>query len=350
MFAQVKLGITLNNYKGVMMFNASENRKNLKPAVAFGLVTSLFVASSSVLAVERATLQLATIASPDNLWYEAAQRFANGVSERTEGNVRIEIAHSGTTGSVRESVEALQIGANDIVQTVIASLEPYDDIAAIESYPYLFRDADHFLEVFSSPLGDELYQEISNKTGFTLIGAGYRGAREMASKRPVESVGDLDGLRIRVPEIRIFRKTWETLGASPVPMGSAEVYTGLQQGIIDAVENPLEAHLRSRYHEAADYVIMTGHVHSAYTFLFDNSRFDSFSPELQEILREEGRSAMEWGSQESLRLVAEHEEELESLGVTIIRPNLDEFREKIKPMADEFPHLAPWVERISTDS
>ncbi|MCE8023201.1 TRAP transporter substrate-binding protein [Billgrantia aerodenitrificans] len=332
------------------MYSASERKKHLKSAVVFGLVASFFGASASALAVERATLQLATIASPDNLWYEAAQRFSDGVAERTDGNVKIEIAHSGTTGSVRESVEALQIGANDIVQTVIASLEPYDDIAAIESYPYLFRDADHFLEVFSGSLGDEIYQEISNKTGFTLIGAGYRGAREMASKRPVESVDDLSGLRIRVPEIRIFRKTWEILGASPIPMGSGEVYTGLQQGIIDAVENPLEAHLRSRYHEAADYVVMTGHVHSAYTFLFDNARFESFSPELQEILREEGRNAMEWGSQESLKQIAELEAELERLGVTIIRPNLDEFREKIQPMVDEFPHLAPWVERISADT
>lgn len=332
------------------MTNARKNKEFLKSAVAVGIATGLLGASSSALAVENATLQLATIASPDNLWYEVSQRFAEGVSERTDGNVQIEIAHSGTTGSVRESVEALQLGANDIVQTVMASLEAYDDIAAIESYPYLFKDAEHFLEVFSSELGDELLQEISNKTGFTLVGAGYRGARQMASTKPVESVEDLDGLKMRVPEIAIFRKTWESLGASPVPMSSSEVYTGLQQGIIDAVENPLEAHLRSRYHEAADYVVMTSHVHSAYTFLFDNNRFESFSPELQEILREEGEEAMEWGSQESLKQIAEYESELESLGVTILRPDLEEFREKITPLADDFPELKPWVERLSEES
>lgn len=326
------------------------NKLETKTVLTLGMTASLLAFTQSALAIEQETLQLATIASSDNLWFEVADRFAEGVAERTDGNVTIEIAHSGTTGSVRESIEALQFGANDIVQTVIASLEPYDGIAAIESYPYLFRDADHFQNVFAGDIGDELYEEISDKTGFTLIGAGYRGARQMASTKPVESVDDLNGLKMRVPEIPIFRKTWEHLGASPVPMTSSEVYTGLQQGIIDGVENPLEAHLRSRYYEAADYVIMTDHVYSAYTFVFDNNRYDSFSPELQQILSEEGKKAMEWGTQESLKQIAEYEEELESHDVTIMRPNLDEFRARIEPLIEEFPDLAPWVKRISEDS
>lgn len=326
------------------------NKLETKTVLTLGMTASLLAFTQSALAIEQETLQLATIASSDNLWYEVAERFAEGVAERTGGNVTIEIAHSGTTGSVRESIEALQFGANDIVQTEVASLEPYNSIAAIGSYPFIFRDADHFQEVFSSNIGDELYEEISNKTGFTLIGAGYRGARQMASTRPVESVDDLNGLKMRVPEIPIFRKTWEYLGASPIPMGSSEVYTGLQQGIIDAVENPLEAHLRSRYYEAADYVIMTDHVHSSYTFMLDNNRYNSFSPELQQVLREEGKKAMEWGTQESLKQIAGFEEELESRGVTIMRPNLDEFRARVEPLNEEFPDLAPWVKRISEDS
>lgn len=317
-------------------------------------IWSAFLASSFVAAgiapahaVESATLRLATVSTPDNVWYSTAQRFAEGVSNRTDGKVKIRIAHSGTTGSVRESVEALQIGTNDIVQTVIASLEPYDDLAALESFPYLIRDEAHFDTVFNGPVGQELYAAIGDNTGFKLIGAGFRGAREMASKKPVNAIGDLKGVKMRVPEIPVFRRTWELLGASPVPMASGEVYTGLQEGIIDAVENPLEAHMRSRYYEAAKYVVMTNHVYGAYTFVFSATRFKSFSPELQSILQEEGEKAMRWGGEQTRAQIEELKAELQKRGVTILSPELEPFRARLAPLADEFPKLKPWVQKIS---
>ena len=307
----------------------------------------LLVTAQASYAIEKQTLQLATIEPSNTLWYKVADKFAKSVNEQTEGKVRIVISHSGTTGSVRESLEALQFGTNDIVQTVIASLDPYSSLAAIESYPYLFKDAGHFQRVMNGPVGKDLYSSLRSATGFQLVGAGFRGARELASKRPIESVDDLAGLKIRVPEIEIYRKTWSTLGASPVPMGSSEVYTGLQQGIIDAVENPLSAHIRSRYYEAADYLVMTGHVYSAYSFIFDSKRFETLSPELQKILTEEGEKAMSWGSEEALREADSYEKTLVEKGVKVIRPDLAPFRAKLEPLKSQFPDLAPWVERIS---
>lgn len=324
--------------------------RTLKPRLSLRTVVSaavLLVTTQASYAIEKQTLQLATIEPTNTLWYRVADRFAKSVNERTDGKVRIVVSHSGTTGSVRESLEALQFGTNDIVQTVIASLDPYSPLAAIESYPYLFKDAGHFQRVMNGPVGKDLYTGLRSATGFQLLGAGFRGARELASKRPVESVDDLSGLKIRVPEIEIYRKTWSMLGASPVPMGSSEVYTGLQQGIIDAVENPLSAHIRSRYYEAADYLVMTGHVYSAYTFMLDGKRFEKFSPELQKILIEEGEEAMFWGGDEALREAESYEKTLIEKGVKVIRPDLAPFRAKLEPLKNHFPDLAPWVERIS---
>lgn len=322
--------------------------KNLgKAAIGCAIVTTAFVGMAPAHAVESATLQLATVSTPDNVWYKAAQKFAEGVASRTGGKVKIQIAHSGTTGSVRESVEALQIGTNDIVQTVIASLEAYDDLPSLESFPYLIRDEAHFDNVFYGPVGKELYAAIGKNTGFKLIGAGFRGAREMASKKAVNSVTDLKGIKMRVPEIPVYRRTWELLGASPIPMASGEVYTGLQEGIIDAVENPLEAHIRSRYYEAAKYVVMTDHVFGAYTFLFSEPRFKSFSPELQAILQEEGDKAMRWGGEQTKAQIEGFKADLQKRGVTILSPELAPFRAKLAPLANEFPKLKPWVEKIS---
>lgn len=295
---------------------------------------------------DRQTLQLASIEPPTTVWGQAAQRFADAVEERTGGAVTVELALSGTTGSVRETLEALTFGTGDVVVTVVSALGPFEPLAAIESYPYLIRDAAHFDAVFNGPVGEELYAEIGERSGFHIAGAGFRGARQMASTRAVESVDDLAGLKMRVPGINIFRQTWETLGASPVPMSSSQVYTSLLQGVIDAAENPLAAHLRSKYHEAADYVIITDHVHGAYTFVFDGARFSGFSPELQAVLNEEAEAAMNWGTEQSLAQIAGYESELEGLGATIIRPDTAAFREKIAPLADQYPDLKPWIEKV----
>ncbi|WP_171060957.1 TRAP transporter substrate-binding protein [Poseidonocella sp. HB161398] len=164
----------------------------------------------------------------------------------------------------------------------------------------------------------------------------------------MNSVEDLKGLKIRVPNIDIFRATWQDLGASPPPMSSSEVYTGLQSGIIDAVENPLSAHVRSKYYEAAKYVVMTDRVYGAYTFIFDQARFDSLTGKERAIIEEEGRKALRWGSEMELEQAEESRTTLEAAGATFPEPDLGPFREKLAAMAGEFPDLAPWVEKIQS--
>lgn len=311
------------------------------------LAAGAIIAVTSSFSVHAETvLQLASVETPQTVWGQVAQRFADGVAEASDGDLKIELALSGSTGSVRETLEALAIGTNDIVMTVVASLNSYDPLAAIESYPYLIRDEEHFNRVYNGKIGDDLFDALAQSSGLRLVGAGSRGPREMASKRPINTIKDLDGLKIRVPGIEVFRATWETLGASPTPMSSKEVYTGLQSGIIDAVENPLSAHLRSKYYEAADYVIMTHHVYGAYTFVFDDARFQSLTDKQRAIIKEQAKLAFEWGTEQAKAELGDLRAQLETNGVTIIEPDLPPFREKLAPMAAQFPELAPWVERI----
>lgn len=318
--------------------------RSLKNQAAAGAIFALSSLASVVSA--ETVLQLASVETPATVWGQVAQKFADGVADASGGELKVELALSGTTGSPRETLEALAIGTNDIVMTVVASLNSYDPLAAIESYPYLIRDEEHFNAVYNGEIGSDLFDALAAKTGLRLVGAGSRGPREMASTRPIHTVDDLAGLKIRVPGIDVFRATWETLGASPTPMSSGEVYSGLQSGIIDAVENPLSAHIRSKYYEAADYVILTHHVYGAYTFVFDDARFQSLTDEEQAIVNEQAKIAMEWGTEQAKAELADLQAELEGYGAQFIEPDLDDFRSKLAPMADQFPELAPWVARI----
>ncbi len=317
-----------------------------RAAIAGALAAALLAAP----AVAETRLQAATITPPDNIWSKVGDRFAAAVKERTNGEVVIDMSYSGALGDAGDTIEALKFNTINIVIQEVGHLDVYDPLAGLGSYPYLIRDHDHFVEVMqNSDVGRSFHDEIEKRTGFKLIGAGFRGPREMASRREVKTPDDLAGLKMRVPNQQMFRKTWETLGASPVPMPSLEVYTGLQQGIIDAAENPLEAHVRSKYAEAVPFVIMTGHVNAYYTFIFDKDHFASLDAEVQTVLQEEGEKAMQWGSEQVVGMIDGFRKQLTEAGATIVEPDVAAFQKKLEPMKADFPaDFQEWITKFQS--
>lgn len=297
--------------------------------------------------VPETTLQVAHIYDPGNLWYDATQRYLDAVTERTGGKVTFNVAASGTTGTWQESIEALQLGTNDIVIQSVGTLDRYDPLPGIEAFPYLIRDLDHFKKVYYGPTGRELYDAIEEKTGFKIVGAGYRGARKLSADRAVETLDDLKGLKLRVPPLKMYKRTWELLGASPVPMPFLEVFTSLQQGVIDGQENPLEVIESKKLDEVQSHVMATDHVIGAMTFIFDSNRFDSFPEELQQILQEEGEKAMLWATDEMVKQEDSYRDALKERGMTFVQPDLEAFRAAVAPIKEEFPELKEWVERVN---
>lgn len=312
-----------------------------------GLMTASALAAPAISRAQAPlTLKMAHIYTPGNIWFETAAAYAAAVAERSGGRVRIEIAHSGATGDWPASIEALLIGTNDIVLQSIGTLDRYNTIAGIEAYPYLVRDLEHFRSVYYGPLGAALFDEIAAKTRFRIIGAGYRGARHLTANRRVEKVEDLRGLKLRVPPLKMYRLTWELLGASPVPMGVAELFTSLQQGVVDGQENPLEVIESLKFNEVQRYVIETAHVIGAMTWIFSEARFRALPEATRTLLKEEGEKAMLAATGRMVALEAELKARLAQRGMTFIAVDTAPFRARLAPMQREFPELAPWVQRI----
>ncbi|WP_366554247.1 TRAP transporter substrate-binding protein [Aquibaculum sediminis] len=318
-------------------------------ALGAASIAAFLVAGASSVSAQSTTLVATTISPPDNLWSLAGERFAENVAERTNGEVEIRWSYSGDLGGARETIEQLQFGTVDIVVQQIDQLSRYDDIASLGAYPYLIRDIDHFRAIFDeTDVGDEFFDEVEERTGYRLIGAGFRGPRQTASARAFTNPEELEGLSIRVPEMDIYVDTWEALGASPTPMPSLEVYTALQQGIIEAAENPLEAHVRSRYYEAVPYIVETAHVNPFYSWIFWGERFDSLPEDVQQILREEGEEAMQWGTEQTLEMIDGYREQLEGEGAEFIQPDLASLREKLEPLTEKYAEYADWIERFQS--
>lgn len=307
-----------------------------------GLAVALITSATA----QTVTLKMAHIYTPGNIWHDVAADYAKRVEKRSGGKIRIEIAHSGTTGDWPQSIEGLKNGTNDIVLQSIGTLDRYDTIASIAAYPYLIRDIIHFRAVYYGPLGRELFAEIAKKTGFHIIGAGYRGARQLSSNKLVEKLDDLKGLKLRVPPLKISQLTWEYLGASPVPMGIAELYTSLQQGVVEGQENPLELIAALNLDEVQKYVIETAHVLGSMTFIFSDSRFKALPEEVRTILQQEGEAAMLAGTERMVAMEAQYRKDLEAKGMSFIPVNRAAFQAKLAPMAKDFPELAGWITKI----
>jgi TRAP-type transport system periplasmic protein len=314
------------------------------------LLSTLFVGAGLALAASQAlaqvTLKMAHIYPPGNIWYETAEAYAKAVETKSGGKVRIQVAHSGSTGDWPSSIEGLKIGTNDIVLQSVGTLDRYNVVAGVEAYPYLVRDLDHFRKIYYGPVGGELYDEIAKKTGFRIIGAGYRGMRQLTSSKPVHNLADVKTIKLRVPPLKIYRMTWDTLGASTVPMGAAELFTSLQQGVIDGQENPLEVIESMKFNEVQKYVVETGHVSGAMTWIFLDARLKRLPPDVQQLLKTEGEAAMLAATDRMARTEGEIKTRLQAKGMTFVSVDRDSFAKALVPMAKEFPELAPWVVKM----
>lgn len=292
-------------------------------------------------------LKMAHVYNPGNIWFETAEAYAKAVEAKSGGKVKIQIAASGSTGDWPAAIEGLKIGTNDIVLQSIGTLDRYNVLPGLEAYPYLIRDVDHFKKVYFGPVGAEFMEEVAKKTSFRIIGAGYRGARWLTSNKPVKAVGDIKGLKLRVPPLKMYRMTWELLGASPVPMGPQELFTSLQQGVVDGQENPLEFIDNYKFNEVQKFAIDTRHIMGAMTWIYSDARFKRLPADVQKLLKEEGDRVMLEATDRMVQMESAYRTKLEKGGMQFNDIDREAMRARLGDIGKEFPDLAPWAAKFS---
>lgn len=266
-------------------------------------------------AVEATTIRLAVGDPAGSSVANAAEHFAEQASELSDGAIDVEIFTDGTlfNGDQNAAVNLLGNGTLDatiISTSVYASFEP--NMNAI-SLPFLFDDMDQFSKYLAGEPGQALLESLESQgiSGLSMLTRTPRVTTN--SVRPIESPEDFDGLRIRVPQNELWVRFFGELGANPTPMNFTEVYTALQLGTIDGQENPLEVPVANKFFEVQDYLSLTNHISDGYVLGFNQGKFDGYSAEVQEILREAAASTAEWKREsddsEAEQLLADLEEQ-----------------------------------------
>jgi tripartite ATP-independent transporter DctP family solute receptor len=280
------------------------------------------------------TLQAGHSLPVDHPYHIAFLEMAKNVEERTDGKVIIEVFANSEIGAERELTEGMGLGTVDLVVSSTAPVTNFVPELAVLDVPFLFKDRESAVKVLEGEIGDELFGKLE-ENGIIGLSWGENGYRHITnSKRPINKPSDLKGLKIRTQENEIHIAAFEALGAQPTPMAWTEAITALQQGVVDAQENPAIVADQFSLHEANQkYMTLTGHVYSVAAFMMSKQTYDELPEELRDIVVEEGEKA---GAIERDMLVEMEKESIKNLkenGVEIIEDvDLAPFQEAVQPV------------------
>lgn len=264
--------------------------------------------------------------------HKGMEYMAELVEKKSEGKLTIQIYPSQQLGSERECLELLQIGSLGMTKVSASVLESFAPKLRIFGIPYIFQDREHYYEVLDSPLGEEL---LTSGEKFWLRGLTYfdAGARSFYSKtRPINTPEDLKGLKIRVQESATAILMIQSLGGAATPIAWGELYTALQQGVVDGAENNPPSFFLSRHYEVCKYYTLNEHTFVPDLLIISTHLWDKLSDQEKEWLEYAAREAAVY--QRKLWMEAEKEAltAVEKAGVTIIYPDKSAFANEVESM------------------
>lgn len=307
-----------------------------------------WLARSDVGGADRTVLKLAHVLPPTSPVHKGMVRFAELVAMKSGGLVEVQIFPSGQLGSETESIEQLQRGALAMVKSSTAAMEGFIPEMAVFGVPYIFRSEEHFWNVLMGELGQEL---LLQGTGVGIRGLCYydAGARSFYTvKRPVESPEDLNGLKIRTMRSQTSIAMINTMGGSAAAIPFGELYTALQQGMVDGAENNPPSVYDSRHWEVAKHYSLDEHTRIPDMLIFSESIWQGLPLHVQAWIEEAATESVAyqravWGAYVEECLV-----NLKNEGVTIYYPEKEPFQAAVAPMYQSFDDtpVAPLIQRI----
>jgi tripartite ATP-independent transporter DctP family solute receptor len=271
------------------------------------------------------------------------------LKEKSKGKLKLQIYPNSQLGAERETLELLQIGSLDITKVSAAVLENFIPEYKVFSVPYLFRDKEHTFKVFDSEIGDELLKKGDK---FQLRGLAFydAGSRNFYTKeKPIKSPKDLEGLKIRVQKSNMAVAMVNALGGAPTPISYGELYTALQQGVVDGAENNLPSFYTSKHYEVSKYYSMDQHTAVPDVLLIGLDTWESLTTQQKKWLREAtAESTIEqrklWAASEKKSLT-----EIKKAGVEVIYPDIAPFEAQTQGILNMFqddPEMWELIQKI----
>ncbi|MGA1237014.1 MAG: TRAP transporter substrate-binding protein [Limisphaerales bacterium] len=294
------------------------------------------------------TLRLGHSLNTEHPVHVAMEALAREVHERSQGRLQIQLYPNSQLGSEREMIELTQLGAIDMVKTSTSPLEGFAPVMGVFSIPYVFRNEQHFWNVIEGPIGQNLLLSTTNQL---LRGLCYydAGSRSFYSKtKPILAPADLQGLKIRVQNSRTAIDMVKAMGGSPTPISFGELYTALDQGVVDGAENNPPSFLTSRHYEVCQHYTLDEHTRVPDILLIQTHAWNQLTPEHQQLLQSAANNSARFQRQLWKTKTAEALHTVQEAGVTIHTPDITSFQQAAAPLHQAYQDspVGPLIQHI----
>jgi len=293
-------------------------------------IGSAFALTLPRAAIAATTLRWATVLPANHPGVTMMERVAKQAREDSGGAVEIQIFPAGQLGSSRDLIEATSNGAIQIVDEGAAQFGQFVPQFSILEAPYIWRDVPQMRRVLNSPITEEMNAQLVAKRQMRIVGATYYGKRHVtAGTKAINTVDDMKGFKLRIPEVDTFRAMAEAWGARPTPLNIGELYLALSQGAVDGQENPLPTIQSNKFFEVQKYLILTGHIMTPRLIAINEGTWQALSAKDRQALK----MAMEKFGQEQDNEILSQEGKLvdtfKSAGMVVIQPDVESFRKPV---------------------
>lgn len=296
----------------------------------------MLLAGCQKLADDQIVLRLGHGLSTDHTVHKAMVFMDQRLQDLSDGQMRIQIYPNSQLGAERDLLELLQIGSLAMTKVSASPLEGFVPEYKIFSIPYVFRDHEHFWRVLNSPVGREL---LVSAEAVRLRGLGFydAGSRSFyTNDKPIEHPDDLAGMKIRVQKSLTSVEMVKRLGGAATPIAWGELYTALQQGVVDGAENNPPSFYLSKHYEVSRYFSLDEHTYVPDVLLIGLPAWQSLTPQQQHWVQQAADDSILYQRKLWQEETARAFEVLKAEGVTIIHPDKTPFRDRVKPMHDAY--------------
>ena len=315
----------------------------LKLTTILGATAAVMI--SAIAAQAQTTLKWAHVYETSEPFHTESVWAAEEIAKRTDGRYKIDVFPASQLGKEADINQGLTLGTVDIIISGSSFAAREFPRIGVTYYPYIFRDADHLLAYAKSDIYKELTKGYEEASGHHITATTYYGTRHATANKPLAKCADMNGLKIRVPDVPAYLAMPRACGANTAPIAFAEVYLALQNGTVEAQENPLTTIEAKKFYEVQTHINLTGHIVDHLNTIVSKTRWASLSDEDKTIFGEVMQEAAARATQKIVAREKELVQEFKDKGLTVVESDTADFQKNVleKATFEEFGYeKADW--------
>ncbi len=293
-------------------------------------------------------LTVGHIQATEQAFHQALLKFQEYVEKESKGGIKVEIFPNSQLGNALTQISSVRMGT---LTAFVDGVGWYGQLLGDYYLPataYAIKNWEAYGDVMYGQIGNEMAEKLRQQFGLKVINQNWdRLPRNVLAIRPIKTAADLQGLKLRVPELKSYIIPWRDMGASPTPIAFAEVYLALQQKVAEGLECPIDTMYLQRLHEVAKYLVLTRHQMETGNFVMNDNFYNSLTPEEKKIVEDGAKLAAEYNNKLCAVNDALYTKKMQDEGVTVIEVDVNEFYNKAKDAPAKLEADGTWTKGLA---